>query len=72
MYCFWKVRIWDKDDKVSSWSNPATIYIPAEDVKNIRESGHVATDSEGVEFLRMEDGAAVYKVGSGEYVFLSV
>lgn len=24
MYCFWKVRTWDKDNKVSSWSNTAT------------------------------------------------
>ena len=24
MYYFWKVRIWDKNNKVSSWSNTAT------------------------------------------------
>jgi alpha-L-rhamnosidase len=24
MQCFWKVRVWDKDDKASAWSHPAT------------------------------------------------
>ncbi|MHC4557574.1 MAG: glycoside hydrolase family 78 protein [Planctomycetota bacterium] len=23
MHCYWKVRVWDKDDKVSTWSEPA-------------------------------------------------
>ena len=23
MRCYWKVRVWDKDDKVSAWSGPA-------------------------------------------------
>jgi alpha-L-rhamnosidase len=50
----------------------ATIYLPTEDAKSVRESGKVTVDSKDVEFLRMEDGAAVYKVGSGEYVFVSV
>jgi alpha-L-rhamnosidase len=50
----------------------ATIYIPAENAKSIRESRQAVADSEGIEFLRMEEGAAVYKVGSGKYAFLSV
>jgi alpha-L-rhamnosidase len=23
MHCFWKVRVWDRDDRVSAWSEPA-------------------------------------------------
>ena len=69
---------WKIENNIFNWNitipanTTATIYIPAEDTKSIRENGYVAADSEGVEFLRMEDGAAVYKVGSGEYAFLSV
>ncbi len=69
---------WKIENNIFNWNitipanTTATIYIPAEDTKCIRENGYVAADSEGVEFLRMENGAAVYKVGSGEYAFLSV
>lgn len=49
----------------------ATVYVPAGDVESIRE-GHVrAAKAKGVKFLRMEDGKAVFAVGSGEYRFVS-
>ncbi len=47
----------------------ATVYVPAESGQNITESGKKAESSKGVNFLRMEDGYAVFKVGSGEYSF---
>ncbi len=69
----WKIEgnafIWNFTIPVNT---TATIYIPAEDIKSIRENGHVVVDSEGIEFLCVENGAAVYKIGSGEYRFLSV
>jgi len=49
----------------------ATVYVPARDPESVTESGLPAPGSEGVRFLRMEAGKAVYEVGSGDYVFVS-
>jgi alpha-L-rhamnosidase len=45
---------------------------PANAADAVMESGHPAATAPGVKFLRMENGAAVYGVGSGRYEFLSV
>jgi alpha-L-rhamnosidase len=47
----------------------ATVYIPASDVRSIKESGRPAREAAGVRFLRMEAGYAVFSVGSGRYAF---
>ncbi|MDO8682056.1 MAG: glycoside hydrolase family 78 protein [Armatimonadota bacterium] len=47
----------------------ATVYIPASEAKTVTESGKPADKAIGVKFLRMEYGAAVYEVGSGNYAF---
>ncbi len=49
----------------------ATVYVPAKDVESVTESGLPATKAEAVQFLRMEDGRAVFNVGSGLYRFVS-
>ena len=49
----------------------ATVYIPAKNNQTVTESGRPASDSEGVQFLRMENGKAVFTVGSGQYRFVS-
>ncbi|MBE0537854.1 MAG: family 78 glycoside hydrolase catalytic domain [Phycisphaerae bacterium] len=49
----------------------ARVYVPASDVDSITEGGIPAHRAIGVEFLRMEHGAAVYRVGSGHYRFVS-
>jgi alpha-L-rhamnosidase len=49
----------------------AFVYIPTEDISQVTESGQPVKDSEGVKFLRMEKGAAVFEVESGSYVFES-
>ena len=49
----------------------ATVYVPANKEKNVTESGKRAAKSTGVKFLRMENGKAVYEVGSGKYKFKS-
>jgi alpha-L-rhamnosidase len=49
----------------------ATIYVPAKDALGVTESGKPAASAEGVKFLRMNDGAAVYEVGSGTFRFQS-
>ena len=49
----------------------ATVFVPAVDAAAVVESGKPAAQAEGVRFLRMEQGAAVYAVGSGTYAFQS-
>jgi alpha-L-rhamnosidase len=47
----------------------ATVYVPAKDETGVTESGKPASKADGVKFLRLENGAAVYEVGSGNYKF---
>ena len=47
----------------------ATVYVPAADAHSVTESGKPAGQSTGVTFLRSENDAAVYEVGSGTYAF---
>jgi alpha-L-rhamnosidase len=49
----------------------ATVFVPAKDAASVTESGKPAGEAEGVKFLRMENNAAVYAVGSGSYQFQS-
>ena len=49
----------------------AEVYIPAHRADAVRENGKAAQASTGVRFLRATADAAVYVVGSGEYVFAS-
>ncbi len=49
----------------------ATVYVPAKDAAGVSESGKLAAKADGVKFLRMENGAAVFAVGSGCYQFRS-
>jgi hypothetical protein len=49
----------------------ATVYVPAGDAAGVTEGGRAAGQSAGVQFLRMDGTAAVYKVGSGDYTFVS-
>ena len=49
----------------------ATVHVPAKDAGGVTESAKPAAESNGVKFLRMENNAAVYAVGSGAYRFQS-
>ncbi|MEI7900865.1 MAG: alpha-L-rhamnosidase N-terminal domain-containing protein [bacterium] len=48
----------------------ATVFVPAKDAAEVSESGKPAAQAQGVKFLRMENGAAVFDVGSGCYRFV--
>jgi alpha-L-rhamnosidase len=50
----------------------ATIHVPAQEESGVTESGMPAAKAAGVTFLRMENNAAVYEVGSGRYRFETV
>lgn len=49
----------------------ATVFVPAQDAASVSESGKAANSAEGVRFLRLENSAAVFDVGSGTYSFKS-
>jgi alpha-L-rhamnosidase len=49
----------------------ATVYVPAKARAGVTESGKPIDKAAGVNFLRMENNAAVYAVGSGKYQFES-
>ncbi len=52
-------------------NSTATVFVPAKDATGVTESGKPTTEAKGVKFLRMENNAAVYAVGSGNYQFQS-
>jgi alpha-L-rhamnosidase len=49
----------------------ATIYVPAESVQSVTESGRALDRISGLKLLRYEAGRAVLEVGSGRYEFKS-
>jgi hypothetical protein len=49
----------------------ATVYVPSKDKTSVKESGKPAEESEGVSFVKMSDGYAVYQIGGGSYKFSS-
>ncbi|MGI5195638.1 family 78 glycoside hydrolase catalytic domain [Streptomyces sp. CA-288835] len=50
-------------------STVAEVHVPAKTRGAVTEGGRSADAAKGVRFLRMEDGAAVFEVGSGSYSF---
>jgi alpha-L-rhamnosidase len=71
------VSDWKIDGGAFAWkvsvppNTTATVYVPAKDAAGVTEGGKPAGEAEGVRFLRLDDGAAVYAVGSGSYAFRS-
>jgi alpha-L-rhamnosidase len=49
----------------------ATIFVPAKSASDVKESGVLASEAPGVKFLRFADDAAIYRIDSGEYHFVS-
>ncbi|NMC40903.1 MAG: family 78 glycoside hydrolase catalytic domain [Bacteroidales bacterium] len=49
----------------------ATVYVPAKSQKTVLESGKKPSERKGVKYEKVENGYAVYKVGSGKYSFES-
>jgi alpha-L-rhamnosidase len=68
---------WKKDADHFSWdisipaNTTAVVYVPARSAEDVEDGSGRATGAEGVRFLRMEDGRAVFEVGSGNYHFVS-
>ena len=49
----------------------ATVYVLAENEKNVTEGGKPVSKNPNIRFLKMEGQNAVFEVGSGQYRFLS-
>jgi alpha-L-rhamnosidase len=49
----------------------AVVYVPTADPGKVRESGRLASQSPGVEYRGMENGAAMYRVEAGNYTFVT-
>lgn len=70
------VSHWKKDgqrftlDVTVPPNTSATVFVPAADASHIKESGRLASRAQGVKFLRMQEGNAVYEVESGWYSFV--
>jgi alpha-L-rhamnosidase len=68
---------WQRNGREFDWqvtvppNSSATVWIPSRDAEAITESGLPADRAKGVQFLRRESGAAVYRVESGSYRFRS-
>ncbi len=49
----------------------ATVYVPADSAEFVTEGGRRAARAKAVQFLRMENGSAVFAIVSGDYQFVS-
>ena len=58
-----------KLDIIVPVGSTATVYVPASGVKNVAESGKEIKGKSAVSFQKMENGYAIFTVGSGDYSF---
>lgn len=47
----------------------ATMIIPAKDLASVMEGGQPAGEADGVKFLRLENGCAIFECAAGHYLF---
>ncbi len=52
-------------------NSTATVWVPAAGPARITEGGRPAASAPGVRFLRRQEGATVFEVGSGTHEFVS-
>jgi len=68
---------WEKNDGKLNMDitvpvgSTATVYVPASDAADVTESGQPVKNIDEVRFERMDNGYAVFTVGSGDYKFSS-
>ncbi|MFV0605882.1 MAG: family 78 glycoside hydrolase catalytic domain [Niabella sp.] len=67
---------WKKESGQIGWSveipanTIAELYIPANDIAEVKESGRKIENIDGVKFLRRENDCVVLEAGSGKYNFV--
>ena len=68
---------WRRENGKFDWqisvpvNTEATVFVPAANKDAVTESSQPAAEAAGVKFLRMEDGCAIFQIGSGNYHFVS-
>jgi alpha-L-rhamnosidase len=68
---------WKKDKGNFTWNitvpgnTRAIVYFPSSNVNDITENGLKANTADGVKFIKVEGGKAVFEIGSGDYSFVS-
>jgi alpha-L-rhamnosidase len=68
---------WQKQEGVFRWkvtlppNTTATVYVPAASAEGVTENGKSVAQARGVKLVKMENGRAVFSVGSGNYSFES-
>jgi alpha-L-rhamnosidase len=68
---------WEKQAGVFRWkvtipaNTTATVYVPASSPDSVTENGKAAAQARGVKLVKMENGRAVFAIGSGNYTFES-
>jgi alpha-L-rhamnosidase len=66
----WKIENGQFRLKVTIPANTtADVFLPATSANDVREGGKPAANAEAVKFVKMENGSAVFAVGSGSYEF---
>jgi alpha-L-rhamnosidase len=66
---------WSLDNGFFEWriavpaNTTATVYMPVKDGAQVTENGQPVENSEGVTYLRMEAGHALFAVAPGTYIF---
>ena len=69
------ISSWKKENGQLKWditipaNTHAMVYVPAKSKDDVLESGKLSSTSGGVQFVKMEKGRAVFKIGSGNYLF---
>ncbi|MEY4489266.1 MAG: hypothetical protein RIQ79_1774 [Verrucomicrobiota bacterium] len=66
---------WERDESAFSLhvtipvNATGTVYVPTADTASVTEGERKAANAQGVTFLRMESGSAVFEIVSGSYSF---
>src|SRR5204863_7968414 len=69
---------WKKENGQLTWkitippNSVAIIYVPAKSETEVKEGNKPASGSEAVQLLRMENGKAIFEIGSGNFSFTSL
>lgn len=67
----WKNSIYKLEWAVSIPANTvATVYIPANSVEEIFESGKTVASNSDIKFIKIDNGTAVFEIASGNYSFI--
>ena len=74
--CYWRVRVWDNNNKVSHWnfskekfSLNVEVHASTSDRTRVKKDGKGHDSVTDIEMKGTEDGYVIVKTGSGKYNF---